>query len=65
MGQDTLPCPNALQSRLLAEGANDPRAIQRFTLALEALVCPDVDAWLDEQPANRAFCRTFKAIGTW
>jgi hypothetical protein len=44
---------------------NEPGTIQRFTPTIDALVCPDVDASLDEAPAKRAFWDAFKAIGPW
>jgi uracil-DNA glycosylase len=39
--------------------------VQRFTPTIEALVTPDVDASLDEQPAKTAFWNDFKALGPW
>ena len=40
-------------------------AIQRFTPTIEALVTPDIDEALDEQPAKTAFWNAFKALGPW
>jgi uracil-DNA glycosylase family 4 len=39
--------------------------LQRFTPTIEALVTPDIDAALDEQPAKTAFWNAFKALGPW
>ena len=39
--------------------------VQRFTPTISALVTPDVDASLDEQPAKTAFWNAFKALGPW
>jgi uracil-DNA glycosylase len=39
--------------------------IQRFTPTIGALVTPDVDEALDEQPAKTAFWNAFKALGPW
>lgn len=39
--------------------------IQRFTPTVEALVTPDVDESLDEQPAKTRFWNAFKALGPW
>ena len=39
--------------------------IQRFTPTIEALLTPDVDEALDEQPAKTAFWNAFKALGPW
>jgi hypothetical protein len=39
--------------------------LQRFTPTIEALVTPDLDEALDEQPAKTAFWNAFKALGPW
>ena len=65
MGQDALGCLNAIRFPLSAEVTSEPGVIQRFTPTIEALVCPDVDASLDETAAKRAFWDAFKAIGPW
>ena len=39
--------------------------IQRFTPTIGALVAPDIDESLDEQPAKTAFWNAFKALGPW
>ena len=65
IGQDALACLNAAQFPLAAEIEDRPGEIQRFTPTVDALVCPDIDAALDEQPAKRAFWEAFKAVGPW
>jgi uracil-DNA glycosylase family 4 len=65
MGQDALACLNAVRFPLAAEVSEEQGTIQRFTPTIDALVCPDIDASLDEQPAKRAFWDAFKAIGPW
>jgi uracil-DNA glycosylase family 4 len=65
MGQDALGCLNAIRFPLGAEVSSDQGTIQRFTPTIEALVCPDLDASLDETAAKRAFWDAFKAIGPW
>ena len=40
-------------------------AIQRFTPTIGALVTPDIDEALDEQPAKTAFWNAFKPLGSW
>jgi uracil-DNA glycosylase len=40
-------------------------SLQRFTATIEALVTPDVDVSLDDQPAKTAFWKAFKALGPW
>ena len=39
--------------------------LQRLTPTIEALVTPDVDESLDDQPAKTAFWNAFKALGPW
>jgi uracil-DNA glycosylase len=65
LGQDALACLNAVRFPLATEVPSEQGTIQRFTPTIEALVCPDIDASLDEQPAKRAFWEAFKAIGPW
>jgi uracil-DNA glycosylase len=40
-------------------------ATQRLTPTIEALVTPDVDRSLDDQPGKTAFWNAFKALGPW
>jgi uracil-DNA glycosylase len=42
-----------------------PGEVQRFTPTIDALVTPDIDASLDEQPAKSQFWNAFKTLGTW
>ena len=65
LGQDALACLNAVRFPLAAEIEDKPGRIQQLTPTMEALVCPDIDASLDEQGAKRAFWDSFKAIGPW
>ena len=39
--------------------------LQRFTPTIEALLVPDIDLSLDEQPAKTAFWNAFKIAGDW
>jgi uracil-DNA glycosylase family 4 len=39
--------------------------VQRFTPTIAALVTPDIDESLDEQPTKTAFWNAFKALGAW
>jgi uracil-DNA glycosylase family 4 len=39
--------------------------LQQFTPTVQALVVPDIDASLDEQPAKTAFWNAFKVLGSW
>ncbi len=65
MGQDAVACLNAARFPLAAEVASEPGTIQKFTPTIEALVCPDLDASLDDATAKREFWDAFKAIGPW
>ena len=65
MGQDALACLNAVRFPLATELEDRPGVIQKLTPTIEALVVPDIDSALDEQPAKRAFWDAFKAIGPW
>jgi uracil-DNA glycosylase family 4 len=65
LGQDALACLNAVRFPLATEVPNEQGVIRRFTPTIEVLLCPDIDASLDEQPAKRAFWEAFKAIGPW
>ena len=65
MGQDALACLNAVRFPLAQELEPTQGQIQRFTPTIDALVCPDIDASLDEPASKRAFWDAFKAIGPW
>jgi len=39
--------------------------VQRFTPTIEAIVTPDVDESLDDQPTKTRFWNAFKALGPW
>jgi uracil-DNA glycosylase family 4 len=51
------PLSSALEARL--------GELQRFTPTIEALVVPDIDSSLDEQPAKTQFWNAFKPVGPW
>lgn len=65
MGDDALAFVNALEFPLA--DALEPRLgeLQRFTPTIDALVVPDLDASLDEQPAKTRFWNAFKVLGSW
>ena len=65
MGSEAVAFLNDVAFPLASEVEDRPGELQRFTPTLEALVTPDVDAALDEQPAKRAFWEAFKAVGPW
>ncbi len=39
--------------------------LQRFTPTIQALLVPDIDSSLDEQPAKTRFWNAFKQLGPW
>ncbi|MDX6515099.1 MAG: uracil-DNA glycosylase [Gaiellaceae bacterium] len=65
MGEDTLRFLNELGFPLSRELEWKLGEFQVFTPTIEALVCPDIDASLDEQPAKSAFWDAFKKIDEW
>ena len=56
---DALAFPLADSLDAAAEG------LQRWTPTIQALVVPDIDDSLDEQPAKTRFWNAFKALGPW
>jgi uracil-DNA glycosylase len=65
MGEDTLRFLNELGFPLSRQLEWETGAFQHFTPTIEALVCPDIDASLDDQPAKSAFWDAFKKIDEW
>ena len=66
MGAESVEFLNALRFPLADPVEADTLgAVQRFTPTIDALVTPDVDQALDEQPAKTAFWNSFKALGPW
>jgi uracil-DNA glycosylase family 4 len=65
MGEDARAFLNDLEFPLSQPVEPTLGELQRFTPTTEALVVPDIDASLDEQPAKTAFWNAFKALGPW
>ncbi len=65
MGEPARAFLNTLNFPLADEVGPDTGELQRFTATVQALVVPDIDESLDEQPAKSAFWKAFKAIGPW
>jgi uracil-DNA glycosylase family 4 len=65
MGEDALQFLNGVEFPLSRPVAATLGELQRFTPTIEALVVPDIDASLDEQPAKTAFWNAFRTIGPW
>ncbi len=65
MGEEALEFLNSLGFPLA--DTLEPRLgeLQRFTPTVGALVCPDIDASLDEQSAKTRFWNAFKQLGPW
>src|SRR5918912_4319024 len=63
MGEEALACVNSLEFPLADPLEYRVGDLQRFTATIEALVCPDIDASLDEQPAKTRFWTAFKRVG--
>jgi uracil-DNA glycosylase family 4 len=65
MGDDALGFLNDLQFPLAQPVEPKLGELQPFTPTTQALVVPDIDASLDEQPAKTAFWNAFKVLGSW
>ena len=65
MGGEALAFLNGLEFPLARPLEETPGELQRFTPTIEALVVPDIDESLDEQPAKTRFWQAFKALGGW
>ena len=65
MGDDARTFVNELSFPLSRPLDETHGEVQRFTPTIDALVVPDIDDSLDEQPAKTAFWRAFKTLGTW
>ena len=66
MGDDALALPRtSSSSRSRSPVAATLGELQRFTPTIEALVVPDIDSSLDEQPAKTRFWNAFKPVGPW
>ena len=65
MGPQALEFLNASGFPLAREVAATEGELQPFTPTIQALVTPDIDESLDEQPAKTAFWNAFKLLGEW
>jgi uracil-DNA glycosylase family 4 len=65
MGDDALEFLNGIGFQLSQPLEAKVGELQRFTPTIEALIVPDIDASLDEEPAKTAFWNAFKAVGPW
>ena len=65
MGEDALEFLNSIEFPLSSTLEPTLGELQRFTPTVTALVCPDIDASLDEQPSKTRFWNAFKVLGDW
>ncbi len=65
MGDDALEFLNGVEFPLSQPLAATLGELQHFTPTIEALVVPDIDLSLDEQPAKTRFWNAFKPVGPW
>ena len=65
MGADAVEFLNGLGFPLAREITVTEGELQSFTPTVQALVTPDIDESLDEQPAKTRFWNAFKLLGTW
>ncbi len=65
MGSDALRFVNELEFPLARPLTDTLGEFQRFTPTIEALVVPDIDLSLDEQPTKTRFWNAFKPVGPW
>ena len=65
MGDDALVFLNDLEFPLAQPVEPKLGELQQFTPTSQALLVPDIDASLDEQPAKTAFWNAFKVLGSW
>ena len=65
MGEDARAFLNDLQFPLAQPVESKLGELQQFTPTVQALVVPDIDTSLDEQPAKTAFWNAFKVLGSW
>ena len=65
MGEEPVRMVNELEFPLATTLEATVGELQRFTPTIEALVVPDIDASLDEQPAKTRFWNAFKHLGPW
>jgi uracil-DNA glycosylase len=65
MGERALGFVNGLDLPLASPIDERAGELQRFTPTVQALVTPDIDESLDEQPAKTRFWNAFKNLGPW
>ena len=65
MGSAAVDFLNSVRFPLSRELKPAEGELQEYTPTIQALVTPDIDESLDEQPAKTAFWNAFKVLGEW
>ena len=65
MGRQAVAFLNSVEFPLADAVEHEGAGLQRWTPTIQALVVPDIDESLDEQPAKTRFWNAFKALGPW
>jgi uracil-DNA glycosylase family 4 len=65
MGEQAVAFLNAVAFPLADALDAAADGLQRWTPTIQAIVVPDIDESLDEQPAKTRFWNAFKALGPW
>ncbi|TMK92853.1 MAG: uracil-DNA glycosylase [Actinobacteria bacterium] len=65
MGRQAVAFLNSVGFPLADAVEPEGAGLQRWTPTIQALVVPDIDESLDEQPAKTRFWNAFKALGPW
>jgi uracil-DNA glycosylase family 4 len=65
MGERAVAFLNSVEFPLADAVDSEADGLQRLTPTIQALVVPDIDESLDEQPAKTRFWKAFKALGPW
>jgi uracil-DNA glycosylase len=65
LGERAVGFLNSLEFPLADAVDAEASGLQRFTPTIQALVAPDIDESLDEQPSKTRFWNAFKALGPW
>ena len=65
MGEQAVAFLNSVKFPLARELSMTEGELQKFTPTIDALVTPDIDRSLDEQPDKTRFWNAFKLLGEW
>ena len=65
MGRQAVAFLNSVEFPLADAVEPEGAGLQRWTPTIQALVVPDIDESLDEQPAKTRFWNAFKPLGQW